>query len=149
MSQRNASGREFRLEEEVGFPRFAFVRVRPISGQHESLPFEARVLRIEDYADRKRGDSEVVKHLSPFVVRDPIDCLRVHDQLFLHYEVRNVLSDQFPFIQDAMSLLLGVRNAAQAKLHAQAILINLLMQSMSANVENLDGAANNPIDFFL
>jgi hypothetical protein len=39
--------------------------------------------------------------------------------------------------------------SSQAKLHAQAILTNLLMQSMSANVENLDGAANNPIDFFL
>ena len=86
MGQQNASGREFRLEEEVGFPRFAFVRVRPISGQHESLASAARVLKIEDYADRKRGDSEVVKHVSAFVVRDPIDCLRVHDQLFLHYE---------------------------------------------------------------
>ena len=48
-----------------------------------------------------------------------------------------------------MSLLLGVRDTAQAELHAETILINLFVQPMSAHIQNLDGAAHYRIDFSL
>jgi len=49
-------------------------------------------------------------------------------------KIRNVVSDQFALVQHLMPFLLIVGNVTQAELHAQAILINLLVQPVAANV---------------
>jgi hypothetical protein len=68
------------------------------------------------------------------MISDPVDCLRVDDQLVLNDKIRNILSDQFALVQHLMSFLLVVGNTAQAKLHAETIFINLLVQPVSTNV---------------
>lgn len=71
--------------------------------------------------------------------------LYVDDQLLLDNKIRDILAHQLAFIQYSVSLLLGVRDTAQAKLHPKTILIDLFVQPMSAHVQNLDGAANYSI----
>ena len=128
-------------------PGFVFIRVNwPFVSQHESLPFEPRMFEIEDDSDRKCGDSEIVEHLPAFMIRNPVNRLRVDDQLPLHYQIRNILSDQLTLIQHAMPFLLRVSNPAQPKLHAKTILINLLVQPVAPNVQNFNGAANDCVN---
>jgi len=83
------------------------------------------------------------------MVGNPINCLCVDDQLLLDNKIRNILAHQLPFIQHSMSLLLGVGDTAQAKLHAETILIDLFVQPMSAHVQNLDGATHYSIYLIL
>jgi uncharacterized membrane protein len=52
----------------------------------------------------------------------------------LHDEIRYILAYQLAFVQDLVSLLLSEGNPAQTKLHAQAVLINFLVQPVAANV---------------
>src|SRR3954468_21466552 len=99
-------------------PGLVFIRAScPLVSQDKSLPFESRVFEIEDDSHRNCGDSEIVEHLPAFMIRNPVNRLRVDDQLPLHYQIRNILSDQLALIQHAMPFLLRVRNPAQPKLH--------------------------------
>ena len=71
-----------------------FIRVHSrFLGQDQSLPFEPRMLEVQDHPDRQSGDSEIILHLSSFVICDPLDGLGIHDQFALHRKVRNILSD--------------------------------------------------------
>src|SRR5437764_2820462 len=75
------------------------------------------------------------------MVRNALDRLRVEDQLPLHYKIGDIFSHDLTFIHDPMPLLLRVWNASQPELHTKAVLINLLVQTMSSNVQDFDCAA--------
>src|SRR5437660_10903970 len=99
----------------------------------------ARVFEIQDDPNGKSSDPEIIQHLTAFVVGDAVNCLSFDDQFPLDDKIRNVVSDQFALVQHLMPFLLIVGNVTQAELHAQAILINLLVQPVAANVYDLEG----------
>ena len=107
------------------------------------------MLEIDNDAHGQSSDAKVIEHLSTLMVRNPVDCLGINDQLLLDDEIGNILSNQIAFVQHPMPLLLHARNAAQAKLHAETIFMNLLVQPVSAHIENLKSAADHCVNFFL
>src|SRR5207302_2208632 len=107
------------------------------------------VLEVQNNAARKTGDAEVIQHLPAFMVGNALDRLRVDDQLLLHHKIGNILSHDLTFIHDPMPLLLSVWDASQPELHTKAVFINLLVQTMSSNVQDFDCAADYCIHFLL
>src|SRR5438045_455887 len=59
------------------------------------------------------------------MVGDSVNCLGVDDQCLLDNKIRNILAHQLTFVQPSMSFLLGLEDAAQAKLDPETILIDL------------------------
>ena len=106
-------------------------------------------LKFKNNAARKTGDAEVIQHLPALMVGNALDRLRVNDQLLLHHKIGDIFSHDLTFIQDAMPLLLRVWDASQPELHTKAVLINLLVQTMSSNVQDFDCAADYRIHFLL
>src|SRR6266403_5911423 len=68
--------------------------------QDQSLPLQPRVLEVQNNADRKTGDAEVVQHLAALMVRNALDRLRVKDQLLLHYKIGDIFSRDLTFIHE-------------------------------------------------
>jgi hypothetical protein len=67
----------------------------------------------------------------------------------LHDKIRYVLAYQLAFVQHLVSLLLSEGNPAQTKLHTEAVLINVLVQPVTANVWDLNGASHDRVHLFL
>src|SRR6266480_696177 len=144
---REAASQSFTGSEKV---RLAFIRVSSrFFGQHQSLPLQPRVLEVQNNAAAKTGDAEVIQHLPALMVRNAPDRLRVNDQLLLHHKIGDIFSHDLTFIHDPMPLLLRVWDASQPELHTKAVLINLLVQTMSSNVQYFDCAADYRIYFLL
>src|SRR5207237_10113294 len=102
-----------------------------------------------NHQSRKSGDADVVQHLLALMLRNALDRLRVNDQLLLRDKIGYIFSHDLTFIHDAMPLLLRVWDASQPELHTKAVLINLLVQTMSSNVQDFDCAADYRIHFLL
>src|SRR6266480_4181009 len=117
--------------------------------QHQSLPLQPRMLEVQNNAAGKTGDAEVIRHLPALMVGNALDRLRVNDQLLLHHKIRDIFSHDLTFIHDAMPLLLRVWDASQPELYTKAVLINLLVQTMSSNVQYFHCAADHCIHFLL
>ena len=47
--------------------------------QGDADPFELAMLEVDDEADGKLGNTQVVHHLAPLMIGNPLDCLGVHD----------------------------------------------------------------------
>src|SRR5882724_11972783 len=107
------------------------------------------MLEVQNNAAAKTGDAEVIQHLPALMVRNALDRLRVNDQLRLRDKIGDIFSHDLTFIYDAMPLLLRVWDASQPELHTKAVLINLLVQTMSLNVQYFDCAADYRIHLLL
>src|SRR5438270_12039036 len=105
------------------------------------------MLEVQNNVARKTGDAEVIQNLPALMVRNALDRLRVNDQLLLHHKIGDIFSHDLTFIHDPMPLLLRVWDASQPELHTTAVLINLLVQTMSSNVQGFDGAADDRMHF--
>src|SRR5882724_12933661 len=66
------------------------------------------MLEVQNNADRKTGDAEVIQHLPALMVRNALDRLRVNDQLLLRDKIGDIFSHDLTFIHDPMPLLLRV-----------------------------------------
>src|SRR5438874_4137431 len=106
-------------------------------------------LKFKNNAARKTGDAEVIQHLPALMVRNALDRLRVNDQLLLRDKIGNIFPHDLTFIHDPMPLLLRVGDASQPELHTKAVFINLLVQTVSSNVQCFDCAADYRIYLLL
>src|SRR5207302_11513913 len=99
------------------------------------------MLEVQNNVARKTGDAEVIQHLPALMVRNALDRLRVNDELLLHYKIGDIFSHDLTFIHDPMPFLLSVWDASQAELHTNAVLINLVVQTLSSKLLDFDCAA--------
>src|SRR4051812_45277244 len=107
------------------------------------------MLEVQNNAARKTGDAEIIQHLPALMVRNALDRLGVNDQLLLHHKIGDIFSHDLTFIHDPMALLLRVWDASPPELHTKAVFINLLVQTMSSNVQYFDCAADYSVHFLL
>src|SRR5437868_10503786 len=107
------------------------------------------MLEVQNNAAAKTGDAEVIQHLPALMVGNALDRLRVNDELLLQDKIGHIFSHDLTFIHDPMPLLLSGWDASQPELHTKAVFINLLVQTMSSNVQDFHCAANYRIHFLL
>jgi len=135
------------LEPEVAFDLLSLCSL--VSIQNDTLPFELRSPEIQNHPDLEGSNPQIIQHLPPLVISNPIDDLRVYDDAVLHDQVWDVFTHRNALIRDWISRLLRNLNASSAEFDNQRILVGLLMPAMPEVIQNLDGGAHNLIDLIL
>ena len=110
---------------------------------------ESGMFEIEKETDRETGESEVVEHLSEFVIGNFRNGLCVHDDLVESNEIRNVLTNLCPLVEQWKPLLLATRNLTPLELDDQGILIRFLVKSMANLIMNRKRTPQNRFRFLL
>jgi hypothetical protein len=106
--------------------------------EDDPLPFELRLLEVQDEADPELGDSQIIQHQPAFVVTDAINDFGVDDYCVERDQVGNEESDLRAFIIDIKAGLLPEGNSAQLELHYKSVLIRLLYDSVAEPIQNLN-----------
>src|SRR6188768_1084120 len=97
--------------------------VDEILGHEDTTELQPWSFEIENEADGKPSDPEVVHHLPKILVGNVLDDFRFDHDGVKSYKVRDVKSDARTFISDIESSLLNEGDAALREFDAQRILV--------------------------
>jgi hypothetical protein len=103
---------------------FVFIR-GSILLKHNAFPLKLGAAEVEDKANSKAGETQVVHDLPHFMLADAIDDFGVDDDLSVRDEVGDVLADLHTLVEDWVAWLLNVLDLLESQLDGQGILIRL------------------------
>ena len=95
------------------------------------LPFQFRVLEVEDYSNTQPCDAEIVQHQSTFVVGDSLNYFCIYNDRIEGDQIWNEQANLVAFVEDIERRLLTKQNFSEAKFCDQRILVWLLNQPMA------------------
>ena len=106
-------------------------------GQDNPLPFQLCSAEVEDEPDWQSSYSQVIDHSTSFVIGNPIDNFRLNDNRIVCDQIRNILTDFSPFVDNVEASLLLTRHSAQSDPNRESVLIRLFMESVSELLRHL------------
>jgi len=103
------------------------------------------MFEIEDQSDTAFAYTEVIQHLSAFMIGNAVNHFGIDDDGIEDEKIRVEFTDVHPPKQHGKSALLIKGDATQAKGDSQCILINLLVKPMGYLVQDVERTPNNPL----
>lgn len=100
-------------------------------------PFQLCSAEGEDEPDWQSSYSQVIDHSTSFVIGDPIDNFGLNDYRVVCDQIRNILTDFSPFVDNVEASLLLTRHSAQSDPNRESVLIRLFMESVSELLRHL------------
>lgn len=114
-----------------------------------ALPLETSVLEIQDEADPKLSDPQIIDHFSTFMICDSVDNFRINNHRGEHGKIGNKLANYLPSKQHGKAALLLEGDFHNREGYSKGIFINFFMQAVSDFIEHIKSAAQNATGLFL
>jgi hypothetical protein len=111
--------------------------------KNDTFPFQAGVFEIQDQADLELGDAKIIQHFAALVVSDAVNDFGVRNHGIKRNKVRDELADLNATEMNRETALLVERDAELFETNDQAVLIDLLIQSVANFVQDLKGQSND------
>src|SRR2546429_6336529 len=97
----------------------------------DAFPFQFRVLEIQNQANSKLCDSQIIHHLAALVVGNSVNDLGIDDDSSKSNEVGNEFADLHTAKHNGEPPLLIKRDAGLVESDRQGVLVNLLVQAVA------------------
>ena len=117
--------------------------------KNQTLPLKPWVFEIEDQANAKLGNTQVVQHLATLVISNTINDFRIRQYRVESNQIRIEQTHRYLLVQNLKLPLLRTGNSSEPKFNHQGILIALFVQTIAEFIDHFERAADDLVGFFL
>src|SRR5689334_20642390 len=113
--------------------------------ENDSLPLDFGVLEIDQETNRPARGSQIIQTLCGVLLGKPFGTFQFHHQHVLYQQIREIVSYRIPLVHHGQRGFCGSTDASEAQLSHQGTLVNLLEESRTQRVGDLEHGAQDPL----